>query len=105
MQNRIDQINGEITALKSLLRDTDYCLFRLVEDMTDCTNIVQLVSAFSAFLAKYRETVKNRRAWRAKINELEAELETIPPPEPEEDEPEMPEKEGEQYTPEEGERE
>lgn len=77
MEDRINQIQAEITALKSLLRDTDYTLFRLVEDMTDCTTIIQLIAAFTNFLHEYREVVVQRRAWRKRINELEDEAAEI----------------------------
>ena len=77
MEDRINQIQAEITALKSLLRDTDYTLFRLVEDMTDCTTIIQLITTFSNFLHEYREVVVRRRAWRKRINELEDEAAEI----------------------------
>lgn len=77
MDKRIDKIQGEITALKSLLEDTDYALFRVVEDMTDCSTLLELINVFSEFLKNYRDVVAKRREWREKINGLETELETL----------------------------
>ncbi len=76
-ENRKNYIEGEINALKSLLRNSDYQLMKLVENLTDCTNITGLVACFKAFLEGFGELVKSRRAWRASINTLEAELEEI----------------------------
>lgn len=77
MDERINELQFEINALKSLLRDSDYQIIKLAEDMTDCTTITGFVKLFKEFLEKFGELVKNRRAWRAKINELETEIAAI----------------------------
>lgn len=54
------EIMAEIVALKSLLRDTDYQALKFAEGaLTE---------------SEYAETRAKRAAWRARINELEAEL-------------------------------
>ena len=59
---RIDTINAEITALKSLLTDTDY---------------KALKHADGVMSAEEYETIRQQREeWRNKINALEVELET-----------------------------
>ena len=70
---RHEQIVGEITALKSLLRDTDYSIYKLVENLSDCKTLDGMIDAFTVWLAKYQETVEHRRSWREKINALEEE--------------------------------
>lgn len=72
--NRRSEIMGEITALKSLLTNSDYQLFKLVENMADCTTIEELVTLFGAFHTDFGPLVASRRSWRAEINELEDEL-------------------------------
>jgi hypothetical protein len=57
-----------------LLADSDYELFKLVENMADCTTITQLVAVFKEFLTGYKDLVANRRKWREEINSLEQEL-------------------------------
>ena len=54
----MDEIMAEITALKSLLRDTDYQCLKYAEGaLTE---------------AEYAGTRAQRAAWRERINELEA---------------------------------
>ena len=77
MDDRRTQIMGEITALKSLLSDSDFQLFKLVENMTDCTGITGLLALFRSFLTEFGPLVASRRAWRTKINELEEELDSL----------------------------
>lgn len=64
----MDEIIGEINALKSLLRNTDYVALKFAEVLPDSEERAELE-------AKYGETIAKRKAWRAKINELEARLE------------------------------
>lgn len=75
--DRLDYIRGEIVALKSLLRDTDYSSNKLVENLSDCATLEEVFSACQAYHERYGETVNRRREWRKKINELEAEEEEI----------------------------
>lgn len=80
-----NQIMGEITALKSLLQDSDYQLIKLIESLAGCTSIVEILTAFKSFLAEFGELVNSRKSWREKINLLEAELEKQDAEGPEED--------------------
>ena len=82
---RLEQIQGEINAYKSLLRDTDYSLYKLVENIAGCNSFDDLKSACASYLDKYGATVEKRREWRGKINDLEAEAEDLEPDTPEEE--------------------
>jgi hypothetical protein len=63
MNEKHEQIQGEIIALKSLLADTDYQCLKYAEGaLTE---------------AEFADTKAKRRAWREKVNELEAELEAL----------------------------
>ena len=77
-----EAIEAEIRALKSLLVDTDYNSNKLIEDLVitmQSASITNFISKFVAWLKtaveSYGEVVQNRAAWRAKINELEEQLE------------------------------
>jgi hypothetical protein len=60
MNEKQEQIQGEIFALKSLLEDTDYQCLKYAEGaLTE---------------AEFADTRAKRRAWREKVNELEEEL-------------------------------
>ena len=48
---------GEITALKSLLADSDYSILKTLEGLLACTDI--------------KDIATKRAEWRARINELE----------------------------------
>ena len=74
---RLDYIRGEIVALKSLLRDTDYSSNKLVENLSDCDTLEEVFAACQAHHERYGEVIAKRRAWRQKINDLEAEEEEI----------------------------
>ena len=106
---RLEQIQGDINAYKSLLRDTDYSLYKLVENIAGCNSFDDLKSACASYLDKYGATVEKRREWRSRINDLEAEAENLEPDFPEEETvPEEPEAEPvpeqtEDATPSEGE--
>ena len=76
-----EQIIAEITALKNLLEQSDYVPSKLAEGIvlaldgaTAVNAIPRLLVAVMSALEEYRDVVKNRAAWRARINELEAEL-------------------------------
>lgn len=77
MDETRDQIMGEITALKSLLRDTDYEVTKYAEGLTACTTQAEIEAYREAFMAQYGEVIANRQAWRNKIRELEAELDAV----------------------------
>ncbi len=85
--NEQDQIIAEITALKMLLRDTDYKVTTYAEGLTACTTQRQIEAYREEFMAKYGAIIQSRVAWRARINELEEELEGLSEP-VQEDEPE-----------------
>lgn len=59
---RIDTINAEITALKSLLTDTDYKALKHAEGVMSAE--------------EYEPIRQQREEWRGKINALETELAT-----------------------------
>lgn len=76
-----EQINAEITALKNLLDQSDHVPNKLSEGIvlaldgaTTINAIPRLLAAVMSALVEYRDVVKNRAEWRARINELEAEL-------------------------------
>lgn len=58
--NEVERITGEINALKSLLRDTDYKALKFAEG--EISN------------EDYAEIKAQRQSWRDAINELEVEL-------------------------------
>lgn len=60
---RIDTINAEITALKSLLTDTDYKALKHADGVMSAE--------------EYEPIRQQREEWRNKINALEVELETV----------------------------
>lgn len=79
-----EQIASEIAALKNLLEQSDHVPNKLSEGIvlaldgaTAVNAIPRLLSAVMSALEEYRDIVKNRAAWRARINELEAELARI----------------------------
>ena len=90
MQTR-DQIMGEILALKELLRNSDYEIIKLAENMADCTTMAELKTCFQKFLAEFGELVQKRRAWRAQVDELQEQLDNLPDDEPEDMPEEAPE--------------
>ena len=76
-----EQIAAEIAALKNLLEQSDHVPNKLSEGIvlaldgvTAVNAIPRLLSAVMSALEEYRDIVMNRAAWRARINELEAEL-------------------------------
>ena len=80
-----EQIIAEITALKMLLVETDYNSNKLIESlaltMSDASAvnfIAKFVSWLSGAVNEFGEVVRNRAAWRARINKLEEELAELP---------------------------
>lgn len=76
-----EQIIAEITALKNLLEQSDHVPNKLVEGIvlaldgaTAINAISRLLGVIVSALDEYRDTIRNRAAWRKKINDLEAEL-------------------------------
>lgn len=79
-----EQIMAEIAALKNLLEQSDHVPNKLSEGIvlaldgaTAVNAIPRLMAAVMSALEEYRGVVKNRAEWRARINELEAELDRI----------------------------
>ena len=100
MNERQDQILAEITALKMLLRDTDYNVTKYAEGLTACTTQKQIEAYRAAFMAEHGEIINKRVAWRERINELEEELDGLTPEqEPELDAPAEPAQEDEPAEP------
>lgn len=76
-----EQITAEIAGLKNLLEQSDHVPNKLSEGIvlaldgaTAVNAIPRLLAAVMDALEEYRDVIKTRAAWRAKINELEAEL-------------------------------
>lgn len=76
-----EQIVSEIAALKNLLEQSDHVPNKLAEGIvlaldgaTAVNAIPRLLAAVMSALEEYRDVVKNRAAWRERINELETEL-------------------------------
>lgn len=81
MNNTYEAIQAEITALKSLLIDTDYNSNKLVESLVAAMDGVTAVNFIPTFLSwlsdtvnEYGAVVRDRASWRTKINELEDQL-------------------------------
>lgn len=79
MDEKRERINAEITALKSLLTESDYQLIKMLENLAGCTSIIEILAVFKSFLTDFGELVTNRKQWREDINTLEAELEQLEP--------------------------
>jgi hypothetical protein len=72
MQDRKEAIHGEIVALKSLLADSDYAFFKIIEQLMACTTSTGIVNVLKASQVERGALAANRQAWRDRINELEA---------------------------------
>lgn len=77
MDEKRERITAEITALKSLLTESDYQLIKMLENLAGCTSILEILAVFKSFLTDFGELVSNRKIWRENINTLEAELEQL----------------------------
>ncbi len=75
----MDDRLGEITALKSLLSDTDYRVLKSVEGLLTCTSLAQLLDRLGGLTEDIRQTIASRVEWRAKINALEEDMARNPP--------------------------
>lgn len=81
MDTNRNSIQGEITALKMLLADSDYQSNKLIESLVaamrdaSAVNFIQkFLSWLSAAVQEYGEIVQKRAKWREQINALEARL-------------------------------
>ena len=77
MDEKRERITAEITALKSLLTESDYQLIKMLENLAGCTSILEILAVFKSFLTDFGELVNSRKTWRENINTLEAELEQL----------------------------
>lgn len=77
MDEKRESITAEITALKSLLTESDYQLIKMLENLAGCTSILDILAVFKSFLTDFGELVNDRKTWRENINTLEAELEQL----------------------------
>lgn len=77
MDEKRESITAEITALKSLLTESDYQLIKMLENLAGCTSILDILTVFKSFLTDFGELVNDRKTWRENINTLEAELEQL----------------------------
>ena len=77
MDEKRERITAEITALKSLLAESDYQLIKMLESLASCTSLLDILAVFKSFLTDFGELVNNRKIWRENINTLEAELEQL----------------------------
>lgn len=69
-QNTIDAL-GEITALKSLLADSDYSILKTLEGLLNCTSATGIISFLKDVTTEIKEIAAKRAAWRERINEIE----------------------------------
>jgi hypothetical protein len=65
-------VQGEITALKSLLNDSDYSILKTLEGILNCTSATGIITFLKDVTDDIRDIAEKRAAWRARINELEA---------------------------------
>ena len=67
------EAHAEITALKSLLCDSDYRILKTLEGLLDCTS----ATAITTYIKNISEDIKTesvkRAEWRQRINEIEEE--------------------------------
>lgn len=63
----IGAIQAEIDAYKVNLYDTDYIVAKISEAMV-------LGEDYEALIERYQDTIKQRKEWREKINDLEKEI-------------------------------
>ena len=62
---------GEITALKSLLADSDYSILKTLEGLLSCTSATGIIAFLKDVTADIKDIATKRAEWRALINELE----------------------------------
>lgn len=78
MQNDTS-VRGEITALKSLLADSDYSILKTLEGLLNCTSATGIIAFLKDVTSDIKEIATKRAAWRARINELEEQYYTPAP--------------------------
>ena len=60
---------GEITALKSLLADSDYSILKTLEGLLSCTSATGIIAFLKDVTADIKDIATKRAEWRARINE------------------------------------
>lgn len=65
---------GEITALKSLLTDSDYSILKTLEGLLSCNSATGIIAFLKDVTADIKDLATKRAEWRARINELEAQF-------------------------------
>lgn len=65
---------GEITALKSLLADSDYSILKTLEGLLSCTSATGIIAFLKDVTADIKDIATKRAEWRARINELEEQI-------------------------------
>lgn len=68
------EIQGEITACKSLLSDSDYSILKTLEGMLTCTSASGIIAYLKELTEELFALKVKRQAWRDRINEMEAQL-------------------------------
>lgn len=71
------EIQGEITACKSLLADSDYSILKTLEGLMTCTSATGIINYFKEITEELLALKDKRQEWRDKINELEAQLSAL----------------------------
>ena len=75
MENeRIQNAQARINAYKSLLADSDYQIYKIVEGMLSCKTFTELLTWFATALAEHGNLIQKRVEWRAAINAAESEI-------------------------------
>lgn len=69
------EIQGEITACKQLLADSDYSILKSLEGLLTCTSATGMIAHLKELTEEIFALKLKRQAWRDKINEMEALLE------------------------------
>ena len=66
---------NEILELKSNLNSTDYIMSEMLEEIMSLDNsltfVVDMIRIFAKYATRYKDTLANRKTWRARIKELE----------------------------------
>lgn len=80
MENH-EEILAQVNGLKSRLRDTDHTANQIIESLVDAmqdATAIDFIAKFLLWLAscasEYGDTIRKRAQWRAKIRELERQL-------------------------------
>lgn len=71
--NRED-MQGEITACKMMLADSDYAVLKTVEGLLSCTSVSDMLRYILDVPDDIMDKVRKRAQWRRTINAFEDEL-------------------------------